>query len=209
MVFGEPTTISTKEPHIISEATDVEGYSFVLIAGDTDCPSMLDEEFIVKKNKDITCTIYNDDNFVEGTGGEPPSGPGVIFHFDTVSFQLFTVGADNPGICSENGSTLPCVEFQPGTDLIFVVPKLTGTQKLTPTTIILLTIIDTNDNTRTSECSVLGIGIESITTKRGFIIDCANNALELNPHNANFALIESCNGTIDADTLECTKIVEP
>jgi hypothetical protein len=43
--------------------TGPEGYTTVLIAGDTDCPSMTNEVFAIKKGKTISCTIYNDDDF--------------------------------------------------------------------------------------------------------------------------------------------------
>lgn len=41
-------------------------YTTVLIAGDTKCPAMVDESFTIKKGKKISCTIYNDDDFVPG-----------------------------------------------------------------------------------------------------------------------------------------------
>jgi len=117
VIFGEPTTISTKEPHTISEATDVDGYSFVLIAGDTDCPSMLDEEFIVKKNMDITCTIYNDDNFVEGETG----GDGIIFHRNTIEFMYNPPMDDVIGtsVNQIDGSVFDCT---PGLTCIILDP---------------------------------------------------------------------------------------
>ena len=112
VIFGEPTTISTKEPHTISEA-QVDDYSFVLIAGDTDCPSMLDEEFTVKKNKDITCTIYNDDNGDGSTGGD-----GVAFGFNGLQFT--NIGPDAGGLdsCAATSNVPPCVERQ---GLLYVI----------------------------------------------------------------------------------------
>jgi len=41
-------------------------YTTVLISGDTNCPSTLDESFKIKKGKTLSCTIYNDDDFVAG-----------------------------------------------------------------------------------------------------------------------------------------------
>jgi len=38
-------------------------YTTILIAGDTGCPSMLNEEFTIKKGKNLSCTIYSDDDF--------------------------------------------------------------------------------------------------------------------------------------------------
>jgi len=96
ILFGEPIPITAKEPHTISEATNVPGYSFVLIAGDTECPSMLDEEFTVKKNKEITCTIYNDDNFVPGQGGSE----GVTFGLNSLEF-IVSSNIQDPVITSD------------------------------------------------------------------------------------------------------------
>jgi len=118
VIFGEPTTISTKEPHTISEA-QVDDYSFVLIAGDTDCPSMLDEEFTVKKNKDITCTIYNDDN-----GDGTSDGEGVAFGFNGIEFENV---ADTPRSIAGTETcaikkAVPCIEQQGvGPSLIWVI----------------------------------------------------------------------------------------
>jgi len=64
--------------------TDVQGYTTVLIAGDTGCPSMLGEEFTIKKNKNLSCTIYNDD---DSTGDNGEIEPGVIFHVGTTKFD--------------------------------------------------------------------------------------------------------------------------
>ena len=46
--------------------TNPLGYRFVLIAGDTQCPSKLNTDFTIKGGDKIECTIYNDDNFVDG-----------------------------------------------------------------------------------------------------------------------------------------------
>jgi len=108
VLFGEPIPITAKEPHIISEAV-VPGYSFVLIAGDTECPSMLDEEFTVKKNKEITCTIYNDDN-----GDDNGGAAGVAFGFNGFLFENIKSPSDVKGdmACAENGNKPPCIEIQ-------------------------------------------------------------------------------------------------
>jgi len=103
--FGVPVNISTKESHTISE-TIVTGYSFVLIAGDTDCPSMLDEEFTVKKNKDITCTIYNDDNGDGSTGGT-----GVSFGHKGFQFNTNNINAPLSRACDAGTITDSCVEI--------------------------------------------------------------------------------------------------
>ncbi len=62
-------TISTRDvpagTYTISE-TKLDGYTTVLIAGDTGCPSMVNEEFTIKKGKNLSCIIYNDDDFVAG-----------------------------------------------------------------------------------------------------------------------------------------------
>ena len=65
---GVPSVSTRDVPagtYTISE-TVLDGYTTVLIAGDTGCPSMVNEEFTIKKGKNLSCTIYNDDDFVAG-----------------------------------------------------------------------------------------------------------------------------------------------
>jgi len=191
--FGDPITITTKEPHIISEA-DVPGYSFVLIAGDTECPSMLGEEFTLKKNKDITCTIYNDDNFDPNAGGT-----GVTFGHR--GFEIRVDDDNSPGApdneigprpCSE-GET-PCVEFvevnQGGVGL--EVYLIVDDELVEPTNNILViwSLIPTGSNTFVPvSCLLVGIYDSSITGKKGFALECSEIANK--DFNINYAFIRT------------------
>ena len=86
-------------------------YTTVLIAGDTNCPSMLDEVFTIKKGKNLSCTIYNDDNG-DGSGGI--GGPGVIiFQNNSLQVQLdaniLNDSCDQYTI--EEKNITPCIEI--------------------------------------------------------------------------------------------------
>jgi len=183
VIFGEPVTISTKEPHTISEA-DVVGYSFVLIAGDTDCPSMLGEEFTVKKNKDITCTIYNDDNGDGSTGG---GGPGVVFHFETIQLTLVdpAVGKD----CANTSNVAPCVGIIDTKSFIVRPDTSLASQDLTPTTLILLSVLPSSDFSLATQCTVAGLNAVG-TVIDGFTVECLDTNAG-NTYNFNLALIET------------------
>ena len=157
------------------------GYSFVLIAGDTQCPSKLGTDFIVKGGDKIECTIYNEDDFVEGT-----NGAGVIFHFDTLQFNSAGLG------CSANGP-LPCIADFEGSFII--VPDLVNDnsdQDLTTTTLILLTVLDLDDPTNDVGCRITGIDTEPNTGMTGFIMTCPDlTEFVTDDFNANWALIET------------------
>ena len=74
-------------------------YNTVLIAGDTACPVMEDEEFEISEGEPFTCLIYNDDDFVEG--GSPGPAPTVFVNSTvidpsiTASDFMYIVG-NNP-----------------------------------------------------------------------------------------------------------------
>lgn len=70
---------------IAEDSTATSIYTTVLFAGDTACPSMEDEEFTLEEGQHITCTIYNDDNFVEGGAAGPKP---------TVTFEVVIIDAD-------------------------------------------------------------------------------------------------------------------
>lgn len=57
-------------------------YTTVLIAGDTGCPSMVDEVFTIKKNKNLSCTIYNDDDGSSGGSG------GIVFQNNSLQILI-------------------------------------------------------------------------------------------------------------------------
>jgi len=164
LVSIDDPTISTRDvpagTYTISE-TVLDGYTTVLIAGDTGCPSMVDEEFTIKKGKNLSCIIYNDDDF-NGSGGNGEIEPGVIFHIDTVEFDLGT------RICNDDDDKkiiLPCAIFDGGANFI-VVPKLdeNANENLHETTLVLLTVIGllgdgTPDPTGATGCTLETLAI--------------------------------------------------
>ena len=95
-------------------------YSFVLIAGDTACPAMLEiddtvdpldtsDEFTIEANQDITCTIYNDDE------GDGTSGGGVFFHRLNIPFNIGGPDAGDHTCATAFGSDpadaeIPCIQ---------------------------------------------------------------------------------------------------
>jgi hypothetical protein len=184
VLFGEPIPITAKEPHTISESV-LLGYSFVLIAGDTECPSMLDEEFTVKKNKEITCTIYNDDNGDVQT--VQPDGPGVIFHQDTLTMVLDPLAP--VGQC-DGGETLPCWDFIGSR--VAIVPDIEpeDSQQLTDTTLILLTVLDITNPATNLGCQITGLG--TLADQPAFIMICLLDPGNISDtYHANFGLVET------------------
>ena len=99
--------------YTLSEATadTVDAiYTTVLIAGDTACPSMEGEPFKLKKGKHITCTIYNDDNFVESVPGGTGE-PGRIFHTNTIEFMYNSINDDDGmfvAVTQVDGTSFDC-----------------------------------------------------------------------------------------------------
>ena len=116
-------------------------YTTVLISGDNKCPSMTNEEFKIKKNKHISCTIYNDDDGNAGGDIEP----GVIFHFDSVKFDLADPTAFDG--CDAGETTLPCI-INDGTRNT-IVPNLQSGEELRVSTLVLISAVglDPTDNT--------------------------------------------------------------
>src|SRR3990172_8747330 len=116
--FDVPIEVDAGVPHMISE-DPVDGFSPVLIAGDTGCPAMLDENFVLKKGEKIICTIYNDDDFDSSqTGGDG----GIIFHRNSI---IFTYMGQNNEVLDENGNSFdcslgPCVELPPLTSTFII-----------------------------------------------------------------------------------------
>lgn len=185
-------------------ASTLGDYTTVLIAGDTLCPSMENEEFTLEEGQHITCTIYNDDNFVEGQPDDEPVEPGIIFDYGHVEFHVIS----QAGFCDGTGP-FPCID-EAGSGLI-VVPNInpnTG-RSLTPTTLILLTVQNTVHSDRNAGCQVTGIAMHDNSEKMGFVMLCPDLFLnDEDTWSANYALIETCTGSIDPDTLMCS-IPEP
>jgi len=97
-------TISEKHP------TDKGSYTTVLIAGDTGCPSMEGEEFTIKKNKNLSCIIYNDDN---GDGSD-----GFVFQKNSMQILIEPKDGDDETYDSCDGiaqdvdyGSIPCIQL--------------------------------------------------------------------------------------------------
>jgi hypothetical protein len=179
ILFGEPIPITAKEPHTISEAV-VPGYSFVIIAGDTDCPSMLDEVFTVKKNKEITCTIYNDDKFVPGGAG----GAGVVFRPTHVTFNPGAVSTFD--IPEAEGGGVVTIDVMNADTIIVIDPEF---QKTTAQSLIVIyTIIDTGQSGNPIEC--FPEGLVDTGSSIGFRITCFSE-LAGDEYALNYALINT------------------
>ena len=87
-------------------------YTTVLIAGDNKCPSMMDEKFKIKQGKKISCTIYNDDDFVPG--GNEGAAPTVkitvqVNNLEGVTADQFeyTIGTNTMIKDGDNPVTIP------------------------------------------------------------------------------------------------------
>ena len=115
-----------------------DSYTTVMIAGDTACPSMEGEPFKLKKDTQITCTIYNDDNFVEGGAAGP--APTVSLNSTVVDPSLdlandftYVIG----GVSAVNGSGLDGVNLAiPITANTPAFFNQTNNQSILPTKII-------------------------------------------------------------------------
>jgi hypothetical protein len=212
LVSTDDPTISTRDvpagTYKLSETVQ-DGYTTVLIAGDTGCPSMVDEEFTIKKGKNLSCIIYNDDNGDGDSGGEIE--PGVIFHTDTVQFDLFTVNCNVTNDDDKN-IVLPCAIFDGNANFI-VVPKLDENEKLHETTLVLLTVIgllgdETPDPAGATGCTLEALALmtgDELTDPFGpdpgngdttlyptFSFQCSSGPMSASGFfNANYALIET------------------
>jgi hypothetical protein len=172
-------------------------YTTVLIAGDTGCPSMVDEVFTIKKGKTLSCTIYNDDN---GDGDNGEIEPGVIFHFGTVTFDN-NEGTSVPR-CDGMALDLPCA-FEDGDGLFSIVPKLKPIESLHETTLVLMSVVglfadNTNDPDSSTGCTF--DGLTSFTEKiddgddiihSSFRIQCSPLSGTDKIYRINYALVET------------------
>lgn len=111
-------------------------YTTVLIAGDTGCPSILEEVFTIKKNKHLSCTIYNDDN-----GDGSTSGPGGII-FQNESLQILIDQPLTLDSCDNPVNPLPCVQIVEQGVIAIVDPVLGENTN----TIILFSVVEDEIN---------------------------------------------------------------
>ena len=103
----------------ITDTTVDAEYTSVLVAGDTSCPVMENEVFTVKEGEDITCSIYNDDNFVPGgTPGPKPTVKISVFVEDDriiVPSGGFTFLVGTESVSVENDTTSAPIEIDANT----------------------------------------------------------------------------------------------
>jgi len=67
--------VTANSPHTITE-TQQDGYAFVLITGDPECPVILGGTATLSEGESITCTITNDDKDRQSLGGDFPENFG-------------------------------------------------------------------------------------------------------------------------------------
>ena len=153
-----------KGPYILSQtiaSTITESYTEVLITGDKKCPSTTNESFMIKKDKTVSCTIYNDDNGDGVTGG--PGG--IIFQNNSMEIEFGVDGmpiddkdscdnlvTDSDGDGIEDTPVSPCVQVVGEDGNIGIVDSaLTST-----TTIVLFSVIEatlSQDGAEDAECN--------------------------------------------------------
>jgi len=121
---GNPIEITMENQQIdagtytLSE-TGPPGFDFVLVSGDTGCPTMVEdmEQFTLESGDDLTCVIFNDDD------ADASSGQGVAFGFNGLQFT--NTGPELGGMdsCVTTTNVPPCVEKQ-GALTVIVDPLL-------------------------------------------------------------------------------------
>jgi hypothetical protein len=168
--------------------TEIDGYKFVLITGDTQCPSKLDTPFIVKGGDKIECTIYNEDKFVEGqTGGE-----GIIFQHNSMQVNM----SDNMANDScDNPVNSPCIEIISAENGIIGIVDSALTSD---TTIVLYSVIEADrlDTTTGAINPVCSISAIVQHDKESFFLkDPFDDSFPANPTTNNVVVLK-CIGMI-------------
>ncbi len=159
--------------------TVLDGYTTVLIAGDTGCPSMLEEVFTIKKGKDLSCIIYNDDT---------SDGDGIFFARNSIPFD-----PTKSGTCTTDAENIinnsPCIVVD-GTTLFIADPNL-GESTKAPFAIITSTIIQIPpDGVELSPPQCVFLGVSEMLGVVGFGLDCFSLDSS-STYNANYAIIDA------------------
>jgi len=118
--------------------TVTESYTEVLITGDKKCPATTNESFMIKKDKTVSCTIYNDDN------GDGSGGPGgIVFQNNSMEIRLGNTNTlDSCDVFIDGVQKHPCVEILSDNGNIGIVDdELTST-----TTIVLFSVVQKDVN---------------------------------------------------------------
>lgn len=193
------TYIVPADTPITIQISTPDGFTRVIISGDH-CPTVSEFDdgsttLMLKKDQDLVCTIYYDDNGTQTT----PSGPGVIFHFDNQRLKIDSNGLIDPtstNVCSVT-NTAPCLDFDSG--ILTVVPDLSNVnQQLSDTTVVIFTVIpvgsDTNPTTTPpfTDCIFSSLGKPQGSNLIGFQLACPTLSPSVNSDwNVNYALIET------------------
>jgi len=190
--FGAIIEVPAKEP-ISIDATIPEGYTRVLITG-KNCPESLPATVSLKEGKNLTCTIYHDDNDLKGTNGVPA---GTIFWHNSLNFKLMNDEGENCNTLSDTAEVVACVETVEAGDQIFLI---VDENLSSGTTIVLFSMVEDGKLPVTAAsvpvCTMIGIephdGLSPMnpTGKLGFKLSCANLQNNLS-YNINYAMIET------------------
>ena len=176
-------------------AADVDGYSFVLIAGDTKCPTNLGDDITLESGEHINCWVYHEDDFVEGQSG---GDEGVFFARNSIQMNIavtvFNEGNSLHG-CSNvpDGIVRPCVTEDSDGFLLIVDPAFD--ENGGEFAAVVYTVQPDLGNTGFSQCSsIVGIGEHTFTNVldpvRGFLLDCS--AIDdAGNYNINYAIIRT------------------
>lgn len=151
---GTKVTLQADTPAVLTEA-GLDGYEFVEIRGDGNCPENIGGTITLSAGQDIECYIVNQP--IDQTG---PPDPGVIFHYNTLSFSFAdSMYGDS---CSAPGKTPPCIELANSIDGNVLV---VDSELKTDTTIVLFSVVETGKVTQSPPqfatspiCVLSGIG---------------------------------------------------
>jgi len=183
-----------KGPYILSQtiAPTITGtYTEVLITGDKKCPATTNESFMIKKDKTVSCTIYNDDND-DGSSGEG----GIIFRNFSMQVKLGDNMMANscdliPNAIDKNA----CVEIVNPSDGRFAIVDSALTSD---TTIVLFSVLEAEQLESDTGAQSPACNIEAIVQHDKpsfFLVDQSDNeSFPTNPSTNNVVVIK-CAGT--------------
>ena len=215
-VDDTPVTDTDKTVEVVAgvasqiKTNDVDGYSFVLIAGDTKCPTNLEENIILESGDHINCWVYHDDDFVEGQSG----GEGIIFQRNSMQVLLGDNTAFDSCDKTLNPSEKdPCIEIiNADAGIIGIVDSaLTSDQ-----TIVLYSVIEANRLESKTGAINPTCEISAITqhNKESFFLRDSDSTYPSNPTAHNVVVLK-CTGMIKGATQDPdfpddpTKLYEP
>lgn len=196
---GTQVTLQVNTPAILNES-GLSGYEFVEIRGDGHCPENLGGTITLDAGQNIICYVVN-----QPTNPVTPIQPGVIFHYNTMSFSFANMTYGNS--CSKPGAVPPCVELANSNDgnVLVVDPKLQ-----TDTTIVLFSVVETDKVTQSPPqfatspiCVLSGVGphtadyaqdpdttpVVNPSGQMGFEFQCS--LIEADNFKVSYALIET------------------